>query len=249
MVINNANLEFGKLSKRKKTTLLVMHHAAGNGPVTQIHDYHRSKGWSGIGYHFYVRKDGSVWQGRPIDTVGAHTVDFNSLSVGVCFEGNFETEQMPAVQISAGAELIAHIRKLYPSIIDVRGHGELRNTACPGKNFPMATMLNAAETPAIVTVKQFQLAAIADGFKFPEYGADGLWGSESESVAKKAICKKRLTYKYRNLTRLIQKAVEVEVDGKFGNDTKNAVITYQKAHGLYADGIVGLNTWRRILGV
>ena len=95
----------------------------------------------------------------------------------------------------------------------------------------------------------WQKAAIADGFKFPKYGADGKWGSESESVAKQAICQKRIIYKYKNLTKIVQSAVGVVADGKFGNNTKNAVIKYQKLIGLKADGIVGLDTWKKILGV
>lgn len=95
----------------------------------------------------------------------------------------------------------------------------------------------------------WQKAAIADGFKFPKYGADGKWGAECEAVAKQAICQKRIIYKYKNLTKIVQSAVGVVADGKFGNNTKNAVIKYQKLIGLKADGIVGLDTWKKILGV
>lgn len=98
-------------------------------------------------------------------------------------------------------------------------------------------------------VLEWQKAAIADGFKFAKYGADGKWGSECEAVAKQAICKKRVTYKYKNLTKIVQNAVGVTADGKFGNDTRNAVIKFQKLVGLVADGCVGLNTWKKILGV
>lgn len=99
-------------------------------------------------------------------------------------------------------------------------------------------------------ILEWQKAAIKDGFKFPKYGADGKWGGECEEVAKKAICKKQiLGYKYKNLTKIIQKAVGVEADGKFGTSTKNAVIKYQKKHKLTADGCVGLSTWKKILGV
>ena len=100
-----------------------------------------------------------------------------------------------------------------------------------------------------LAVLNWQKAAIADGFKFPKYGADGKWGNECVSVAKNAICKKRLTYKYKNLTKIVQSAVGVTVDGKFGNNTKSAVVKFQKLVGLQADGIVGLNTWKKILGV
>lgn len=98
-------------------------------------------------------------------------------------------------------------------------------------------------------VYNWQKAAMADGFKFPKYGADGQWGDECEVVAKKAICKKYATYKYKNLTKIVQKAVGVKVDGKFGNDTKKAVIIYQRKKGLVDDGVVGYNTWKKMLGV
>ena len=98
-------------------------------------------------------------------------------------------------------------------------------------------------------VREWQNAAIADGFKFPKYGADGEWGAECESVAKKAIVKKYLTYKYPNLTKLVQKAVGVTVDGKCGSKTVAAIKAYQKKNGLTVDGCVGLNTWKKILGV
>lgn len=98
-------------------------------------------------------------------------------------------------------------------------------------------------------VLEWQKAAIADGFKFPRYGADARWGNECVTVAEQAICKKRDTYKYKNLTKIVQRAVGVTADGLFGNDTKNAVIKFQKLVGLKADGCVGLNTWKKILGV
>ncbi len=98
-------------------------------------------------------------------------------------------------------------------------------------------------------VLQWQKAAIADGFKFSKFGADGKWGAECESVAKKAVCKKRVTYKYKNLTRIVQEAVGVTADGMFGVNTQKAVKAYQKANGLTADGCVGINTWKKLLGV
>lgn len=101
-----------------------------------------------------------------------------------------------------------------------------------------------------VSVKQWQKAAMADGFKFPRYGADGAWGAECAAVAKQAICKKyAVGYRYKNLTAIVQQVIGVTADGKFGNDTKNAVIKWQAANGLVADGAVGLNSWKRILGI
>lgn len=98
-------------------------------------------------------------------------------------------------------------------------------------------------------IKEWQLAAIADGFKFPKFGADGKWGSECLEVAKKAVCKKRVTYKYKNLTKIVQRAVGVDDDGKFGKKTRTAVVNWQKLVGLTPDGCVGAQSWKVLLGV
>ena len=84
------------LAKRSKTEGVVLHHAAAQKCTAEdIHQWHLANGWAGIGYHFFVRKDGSVYRGRPIDTVGAHTYGENNETIGICFEGNFEEEEMP----------------------------------------------------------------------------------------------------------------------------------------------------------
>lgn len=99
------------------------------------------------------------------------------------------------------------------------------------------------------TILEWQKAAIADGLSFPKYGADGEWGSECEFVASVAIVKKRSSWTYQNLTKIVQKAVGVKADGKCGENTREAIIAYQKKNGLTADGCVGLNTWKKILGI
>lgn len=99
-------------------------------------------------------------------------------------------------------------------------------------------------------VKEWQMAAIADGFKFPKYGADGKWGKECEEVAKKAVCKRCFwPWKNKNLTKIIQRAVGVADDGKFGSGTKSAVIAYKVKHGLSENGIVDLETWKSFLDI
>lgn len=58
-----------------------------------------------------------------------------------------------------------------------------------------------------------------------------------------------------NITKLLQERLVTlgyntnGVDGIFGNGTKNAVIAFQKSKGLSADGIVGANTWRKLLNL
>ena len=94
---------------------------------------------------------------------------------------------------------------------------------------------------------EWQKAAAADGFNLE---TDGIWGSKCNEVARKAVLKKlALGYRYRNLTKIVQKKVGVTADGKFGKSTRDAVIKWQKLMGLKADGIVGLDTWKKMLGV
>ncbi len=136
MIINDAGLTFTlDPDKRKSTTMLILHHAAGNGSVEAIHKAHLARNWYGIGYHYYIRKDGSIWRGRPEDSVGTHTVGKNTVSVAVCFEGNFETDVMPEAQLESGRQLIADILGRYQGI-KVSTHRDHDSTACPGKNFP-----------------------------------------------------------------------------------------------------------------
>ena len=100
-----------------------------------IHNQHLNQGYSGIGYHYYVRKDGSIYSGRPVGTIGAHCLNYNNKSVGVCFEGNFETERMCEIQKKAGAELVKYLKGIYKSAV-VSRHKDMNATACPGRNFP-----------------------------------------------------------------------------------------------------------------
>lgn len=96
-------------------------------------------------------------------------------------------------------------------------------------------------------VKAWQKAAKKDGYKTD---TDGIWDKGCEQLAKEAICQDRSPkFEDKNLTKIIQKAVGVKADGKFGDGTENAVKKYQKKKKLTADGIVGLATWKAILGV
>lgn len=132
------------LTPRAATDGIVLHHAAGNGTAEAIHATHLKNGWAGIGYHYYVRKDGSVHRGRPEWAAGAHVRNENSHLLGICFEGNFEQEQMCAAQQTAGVLLLRDVLTRYP--VSITQHKAWGSTACPGKNFPFAAMVTAAQT-------------------------------------------------------------------------------------------------------
>ncbi len=142
MNIIKTNLKFNqKLSVRARTNYIILHHRAGNGDITSIHNQHLNQGYAGIGYHYYVRKDGNIYAGRPVETVGAHCLNYNNNSIGVCFEGDFENDIMCEAQKRSGAELIIHLRSIYKSASVIR-HKDMNSTACPGKNFPFNDIIN-----------------------------------------------------------------------------------------------------------
>lgn len=147
ITINNAKLKFnGTLTKRTSTKRIILHHAAsnntGNRTVQDIHRQHQDEnGWVGIGYHFYVRRDGAIWQGRPLDKVGAHAKNNNNDSIGICFEGNFDTGTMPQVQLEAGINLIAYIQGKYGGNLTIQKHSDVNSTSCPGTCFPWDKMV------------------------------------------------------------------------------------------------------------
>lgn len=219
------------LSKRGTTDLLILHHAAAASCTAEdVHRWHLGNGWAGIGYHYLVRKDGTIYRGRPEDTVGAHAYGANSHSIGVCFEGNYEVEQnMPAAQLAAGQALVADIKRRW-GITNVIGHKDVAGstTDCPGKYFPFAAIIsgtpetqnNTTEEDIIMVatqmigngdrgnaVRSMQGALIAQGYPCGSYGADGICGAA----------------------------------------TVAAIKACQAANGLTADGICGPDTWGVLL--
>ena len=136
MNIIDSNLEFNSnITKRSldKIKRIILHHSGVTvlQSVETLHNYHKNtNGWAGIGYHFYVRKDGSIYKGRPIEYIGAHASDNNSDSIGICAEGNFEVEEMSDAQKSSIKELINYLLSNY-NIEIIQGHKDVNSTSCP----------------------------------------------------------------------------------------------------------------------
>lgn len=141
--IIETNLKFRTLSTRKSTKRAILHHAeASECTAEDIHRWHLQNGWSGAGYHFLVRKDGSIYRLRPEWAVGAHAKGSNSDSIGICFEGSYMTEAMPQAQINAGRELLSYLKGKY-GFDKVQAHRDVCSTDCPGTNFPFAEIAGA----------------------------------------------------------------------------------------------------------
>ena len=121
-------------------TLLIVHCSAvrpgQRSSAKDINDWHREKGWNGIGYHYVVRRDGSIELGRPIEEVGAHCVGHNSHSIGICYEGGLnaagvEADTRTPEQKVALRKLLEELHEQFPKAMIV-GHHDLN----PGKPCP-----------------------------------------------------------------------------------------------------------------
>jgi N-acetyl-anhydromuramyl-L-alanine amidase AmpD len=112
--------------------------------VAEIRDWHVSgNGWSDIGYHYIIDRDGTVAKGRPLARAGAHTRGRNANSVGVCligghgsastdsFSDNFTPEQDEALR-----NLLTSLMQTYNTISKVSGHNQYAAKACPGFSVP-----------------------------------------------------------------------------------------------------------------
>ena len=140
VTIKPTYLSFGALENRFVTDCIVVHHIGNtNADVSAetVHEWHLHNGWSGIGYHFLIRKDGTIEEGRPLGTVGAHVYGENRHTVGINLVGNFESAVPTEAQETAAAHLIASLCTVYQ--LDpvwestVKGHCDLNATACPGR--------------------------------------------------------------------------------------------------------------------
>lgn len=106
------------------------------------------------------------------------------------------------------------------------------------------TAKKKSSSKANARVHEFQ-KAYNNYFK-PQIEADGIIGPATTAAMKKAVIKPG-DYSKPQLTKIIQKAVGVTADGKFGPKTKNYVMEYQSKKKLSIDGIVGYRTWTAIL--
>ena len=105
--------------------------------AAQIDTWHRQRGFHlGIGYHYVIRRDGSIEKGRPEWLIGAHCKNYNAHSIGICYEGGLDIRGDPAdtrteAQKTAMRQLLEDLHKRYPHAL-ILGHHDLNpHKPCP----------------------------------------------------------------------------------------------------------------------
>jgi len=120
-------------------------HAAATTPsmdigVKEIREWHLARGWRDVGYHFVIRRDGTLEKGRPLDEMGAHVGGHNSGNIGICMaggvteaDGRTPENNFTAAQWQTLRELVYQLHTMHPKAV-IMGHNgfpEHESRGCP----------------------------------------------------------------------------------------------------------------------
>lgn len=124
----------------RNITQIIIHCSATpegkNIGATTIRGWHKEKGFNDIGYHYVIRLDGTIEEGRPIEQIGAHCQGHNRNSIGICYIGGTEKDcktpkdTRTTKQRQALEQLCKQLKAEYPNAT-IHGHSEFANKACP----------------------------------------------------------------------------------------------------------------------
>ena len=125
----------------RKISLIIIHCSAvtpdQESSAAQIDTWHRQRGWKfGIGYHYVIRRNGEIEPGRPEWMVGAHCVNHNQHSIGVCYEGGLDIRGQPddtrtEAQKATLRRLLEDLHRRYPHALIVGHHDLNPHKDCP----------------------------------------------------------------------------------------------------------------------
>jgi N-acetylmuramoyl-L-alanine amidase len=118
--------------------------ATMNWGASEIRQLHRSKGWRDIGYHYVIKRDGTIEKGRPDDQPGAHEPKINAQSIAICLVGGSPPTNTPEYKRGAGEnnytpaqwaslkQLVTRLHAKHPAAV-VLGHRDVPGVrkACP----------------------------------------------------------------------------------------------------------------------
>jgi len=128
---------------------IVIHHSAtSTGSAARFDQWHRSKGWDELGYHFVIGNgtgsaDGEVEVGSRwlSQKHGAHCKvaghpEYNDVGIGICLVGDFNRSPPTEAQMASLARLVRWLMQRYHVPRGhIYGHGQLKSTDCPGRCF------------------------------------------------------------------------------------------------------------------
>ena len=130
-----------KKSKRTITEIIVHCSATPEGKdytVADIRRWHKAQGWSDIGYHYVIYRNGHIEPGRDVDLIGAHCVNHNAKSIGICYIGGVTNDGKQKAKdtrtLAQKAALMSILTEMKRTYSDARiyGHHDFeRGKDCP----------------------------------------------------------------------------------------------------------------------
>ena len=133
----------GTLNKSKRIINEIIIHCSATKEgqdytVADIKKWHLERGFSDIGYHYIIYRDGSIHTGRDINISGAHCTNHNAHSIGVCYIGGVDKYNKPKdtrteQQKASLVKLLKQLKALYPKA-GIYPHYKFANKACPSFN-------------------------------------------------------------------------------------------------------------------
>ena len=111
--------------------------------VSVMDSLHKARGWSGVGYHYFIKKDGTLQIGRPIWKTPAAQGGRNKGTIAICLHGLTE-DKFTEAQFITLIKLCSKIDEAYgPGKLRFRGHREVAAKACPVFDYKKVLKLNS----------------------------------------------------------------------------------------------------------
>lgn len=140
-IVGNKTWEKLEFSTNKRNIKMIIVHCSATPEgkdftVSQIRQWHLQRGFSDIGYHYVIYRDGTVHTGRAESVSGAHCTGYNTISIGVCYiggcgsDGRTPKDTRTVAQKAALIKLLKELKAKYPKAT-IHGHREFANKACP----------------------------------------------------------------------------------------------------------------------
>lgn len=126
--------------KQRASTEAIFVHCSATKPsmnwgLREIRQSHKERGFLDVGYHFIIKRDGTIEAGRDEDVIGAHVEGYNSTSVGVCLVGGVDDRMKPEANFTPAQ--MQSLRSLLVTLLakyegsTLRAHHDVAPKACP----------------------------------------------------------------------------------------------------------------------
>ncbi len=214
----------------RKVTRVFIHCTASelkkHDSVAAIREMHLDRGWSDIGYHLFIRKNGTLESGRDLEKIPAAQKGHNTNSIAICLHG-LKKDKFTEAQFNTLKQLCIDINKAYDGEISFHGHCEVASKSCPVFDYKSVLKLDKYGTLGLSG--GVVLSPVDIGDMDAENLPDLKEGSRGPAVE------------------LLQELLFIKSDGIFGPKTAVAVRDFKRSHQLYPSDHVVSHVWKLLL--